>query len=114
MKKKWCVYTDNFADAIGRTYAPGDGITVSVNQIYAICASKAEAEAVRAAFLRGPLMTRARMPGDGHLYPDLLIDPFEPLDFIGRQRRLYDEPNYRMLYAELSEAATRNAATLMD
>jgi hypothetical protein len=113
-KKAWCVYAAELVDAIGRTYASGDGITASTRRLYALADSEAEAEAVKARLESTRLMTRARVPGDQTLYPVLAVDRYEPLDFVGRQDR--DQESYGKRYAalcgRLADEAKRNAAGL--
>lgn len=113
MKYKYCVYASSLTDAAGRDSAPGDGITSPLRRLYGLAATKAEAEQILARLMASKTMNRARIPGDGHSYPELEIDEYDPLDFVGSQDRdNYAGKRYAALCGELEETAKRNAATL--
>jgi len=113
MKAKFCVYASTLVDAIGRTSAPGDGITRSCRRLYALAATRQEAEAALARLNARPSMQKARIPGDPFLKPELEIDEFNPLDFVGRQDRdNYTGKRYAQLCFDLESLATKNSAGL--
>ena len=116
MGKKWCVYASCQSDATGRDYSFGDGITSSLSRIYAVCDTKAEAEAALERMLQGKHMQRARIPGDGLMWPELTVGVFDPLDFVGRQNRddYYYGKRLAALRRELSERAESNAKDLLN
>jgi hypothetical protein len=74
--KQWCVFTNCLFDAVGRTFAPGDGITRSTRRIYGIVPSEAEARALKARLEAGPALSKVRVPGDPFLCPELDVDEF--------------------------------------
>ncbi len=111
--EKWCVYACTLEDAIGRDMACGDGITASSSRLYAVCDSRAEAEAEMERLNGTRHMTRLRMPGDGRLWPVLEVGPFDPLDFTGRQNRdEYHGLRLKQLWTRLLEEAARCRASM--
>lgn len=114
-KVQWCVYADTLRDATGRTYAPGDGITRSSRRIYGIADSREEAERTKARLEGGRLLSRARIPGDSNLYPELEVGEYDPMDFVGSQARRqgdWEGKRYPILCRDLAEAAERNASEI--
>lgn len=113
-KKQWCVCASSLQDATGRTYAPGDGITAGSARLYGLADTREEAEALRDRLEGGRLLQRARMPGDGQLYPELEVCEYDPLDFVGRQNRdEYTGKRYAALCGDLAERAKKNAADIL-
>ena len=113
--KKYCVYAGTLVSATRTTFAPGDGITRSSRRIYAICETEREALATLATLNRSRVMMKARIPGDATLWPELEVDEFNPLDFVGSQSRRqgdWDGKRRPLLVASLYEQAKANAASL--
>ena len=112
-KKTWCVCASSLVDAVGRTYAPGDGITASSCRLYALADTREQAERIKADLDGSRRMQESRMPGDGKMWPELEVCEYDPLDFVGRQNRdEYTGKRYAALCGRLAEEATKNAAGL--
>jgi len=111
--KKWCVMASHGEDATRQEYAFGDGITAPSRRLYAICGTKEEAEYACAALYCSKTMTKARMPGDGIIYPHLEVREFDPLDYVGSQNRdQYTGLRYKNLVRDLHEKAKADAEAL--
>lgn len=112
-RKQWCVCAATLEDATGRTYAPGDGITAASCRPYGLADTREQAETLRQRLEATKHMQRARIPGDGRMWPVLEVCEYDPLDFVGRQDRdEYTGKRYAQLCGRLLEQAAKNVAAL--
>jgi hypothetical protein len=113
-KRQFCVYASTLINAVGTTYAVGDGITAPSRRLYGLADTRQEAEAIKAKLEAGRHMTRPRIPGDEKMWPELEVDEYDPLNFVGRQNRDdYTGKRYASLCGQLAETAERNMAALL-